>query len=387
MIGLNGGVGSTVATASFLLKRGYASLEGLPLASTALLGAAGYDALIPAGWDISSETLKDAVERNAIVDADLAAKVGGELERITPWAGLENSGFTPALPGANLLPLNSYRSAIETIRARLDTFQRDNALDEVVVINLASTERAPDLTLPCFATLDDFERALDANDPAVSASMIYAYAAVGAGRPYSNFTPSCACDIAPIEVLARTEGVPIAGKDGKTGQTLLKTVIAPALRDRALRVDSWYSTNLLGNLDGHVLSDEASRRSKISTKQAVLNSILGYSVEDHRVDIVYCRSKGDEKEAWDSIDLTGFLGKRMQIKLNFLCADSILAAPLVIELARLLDFAKQKGCSGAVAQLGVFFKSPQVLAGDRVNHDFAAQQADLRAWIEELSRA
>ena len=152
-------------------------------------------------------------------------------------------------------------------------------------------------------------------------------------------------------------------------------------------MDSWYSSNLLGNLDGQVLSNEASRNSKLATKRAVLDSILGYKVADHHVDILYCRSKGDEKEAWDSIDLTGFLGKRMQIKINFLCADSILAAPLVIELARLLDFAKQNGSSGPVAPLGVFFKSPQVLSESSVQHDFSIQQADLISWIKELGGA
>ena len=215
MIGLNGGVGSTVATACFLLKNEALSLDGLPLASMDLLGAAEYDALFPAGWDINGESLKDAVKRNAILDSELTIKVKEELETTRPWAGLENSSFSPQLAGSNMLSLNSFRSAIDTIRADLVAFQRDKALDEVVVANLASTERAPDLTLPCFANLDEFERALDANEQAISASMIYAYAAIGAGYPYFNFTPSRASDIAPIEALAKKPVLQLPVKTGK----------------------------------------------------------------------------------------------------------------------------------------------------------------------------
>jgi myo-inositol-1-phosphate synthase len=188
--------------------------------------------------------------------------------------------------------------------------------------------------------------------------MLYAYAAMTKGIPYGNFTPSVAADIPALIELAELRKVPIAGKDGKTGQTFIKTVLAPALKSRALKVEGWYSTNILGNRDGLALSNEDSLASKVKTKSSVLDDILGYPVEDHIVDIRYYRPRGDNKEAWDNVDIAGFLGQPMQIKVNFLCKDSILAAPLAIEIARCLDLAKQRGESGIQEQLSVFFKLP-----------------------------
>jgi len=174
--------------------------------------------------------------------------------------------------------------------------------------------------------------------------------------------------------------VPIAGKDGKTGQTMMKTVIAPALRDRALHVDGWFSTNILGNSEGLALDDPQSLASKIGTKTKVLDQIMGYPVEDHIVMIHYYRPRGDDKEAWDNIDFTGFLGQRMQLKLNFLCKDSVLAAPLVIEIARVLDLAHQRGDGGVQEQLGLFFKAPQTGDGRDPVHALHEQQLILDTW-------
>ena len=175
--------------------------------------------------------------------------------------------------------------------------------------------------------------------------------------------------------------VPIGGKDGKTGQTFMKTVIAPALRARALHVDGWFSTNILGNRDGLALEDPGSLKSKLNTKGSVLDDILGYPVEDHIVDIRYYKPRGDNKEAWDNIDLVGFLGQKMQIKVNFLCRDSILAAPLVIEIARVLDLARQRGEGGIQEQLGLFFKAPMTPAGKREEHSFPVQERVLLDWL------
>jgi myo-inositol-1-phosphate synthase len=196
--------------------------------------------------------------------------------------------------------------------------------------------------------------------------MLYVYAAVGEGVAYGNFTPSVAGDIPALVEYAVQKGVPLAGKDGKTGQTFIKTVIAPGLKSRALKVDGWYSTNILGNRDGFALQHPDSLKSKVTTKGSVLDEILGYEVEDHIVDIRYYRPRGDNKEAWDNIDIVGFLGQPMQLKINFLCKDSILAAPLVIEIARLLDYAQRCGETGVQEQLSVFFKLPQV--ADELNH-------------------
>ena len=200
--------------------------------------------------------------------------------------------------------------------------------------------------------------------------------------PYANFTPSVAAEVPALVEIARRQGVPTAGKDGKTGQTMLKTVIAPALRARALRVEGWYSTNILGNRDGQALHDSGSLASKLATKGSVLDSILGYEVPDHVVRIDYYAPRGDAKEAWDNIDLVGFLGQRMQLKLNFLCRDSVLAAPLVLELARLLDLAQRRGERGPQPALGLFFKAP-VTGDGPPEHALHRQVEELMTWLED----
>jgi myo-inositol-1-phosphate synthase len=190
-----------------------------------------------------------------------------------------------------------------------------------------------------------------------------------------------AADAPALKQFAQQQNVPIAGKDGKTGQTMIKTVLAPALKARALHVDGWFSTNILGNRDGEALRDPDSLKSKLDTKGSVLDSILGYHVEDHLVDIRYYRPRGDDKEAWDNIDVSGFLGQRMQIKVNFLCKDSVLAAPLALEIARVLDLAQQRGDGGVQEQLSVFFKAPMVANGHAPEHAFHMQENMLMDWL------
>ncbi len=211
--------------------------------------------------------------------------------------------------------------------------------------------------------------------------MLYAYAAIVERIPFGNFTPSVAADIPALIEFATASGVPIAGRDGKTGQTFIKSVIAPALRARALKVDGWFSTNILGNRDGLALSNEDSLASKIMTKSSLLEDILGYEVEDHLVDIRYYRPRRDNKEAWDNIDIRGFLGQNMQLKINFLCKDSILAAPLAIEIARCLDLAMQRGKGGIQDQLAVFFKLPMASDG-HPEHAFHKQEDALIDWLK-----
>jgi len=212
--------------------------------------------------------------------------------------------------------------------------------------------------------------------------MLYAYAAIAAGIPYANFTPSTAVDVPALLALAAQRGVPVAGKDGKTGQTTLNTVLAPAFRDRALKVEGWYSTNILGNRDGQALADPGSLASKQETKGSVLDAVLGYPVADHLVRIDYYRPRGDAKEAWDNIDLKGFLGQRMQVKVDFLCRDSILAAPLVVEIARVLDVAARRGHGGPLEELGAFFKAPLTRDGAAPEHALHRQHDRLVAWLE-----
>jgi myo-inositol-1-phosphate synthase len=264
--------------------------------------------------------------------------------------------------------VTGHRAAVAAIVDDLARFKAAHRLDDLVVVNLASTERTP-ADGPALRTPDAFEHALDEDDPDIGPAMLYARAAIEAGVPYGNFTPSVAADAPALVELARRKGVPVAGKDGKTGQTLMKTVLAPALRARALRVDGW------------ALEDPDSLRSKLGTKGSVLDGILGYRVEDHIVDIRYYRPRGDDKEAWDNIDVTGFLGQRMQIKVNFLCKDSILAAPLVLEIARVLDLARQRGEAGPQEQLSLFFKAPMTANGHRPEHAFHAQERMLADWL------
>jgi myo-inositol-1-phosphate synthase len=211
--------------------------------------------------------------------------------------------------------------------------------------------------------------------------MVYAYAALKSGVPFANGAPNLTLDVPALMELANTNGAPVCGKDFKTGQTLMKTIIAPGLKSRMLGLHGWYSTNILGNRDGLALEDPDSRRSKLDTKGSVLDDILGYHVEDHVVRIDYYRPRGDDKEAWDTIDLVGFLGRRMQLKVNFLCRDSILAAPLVIEIARLLDYADRRGEGGAQEQLGVFFKAPMTVDGNSPEHALHRQEQALVAWL------
>ena len=347
----------------------------------AVQGLADYRDIVFAGWDVNGDDLGTAAETHGVISKDLLADGAQALSGIRPWQAVGSERFCRNIDGTNKYVARSHRDAVERIAQDLERFRRDSGADGVVVMNLASTERWPDLSAPVLNSLDDFERGLDRNDEAIGPAMLYAYAAVSHGFPYGNFTPSVAADIPALVELAGKRNVPIAGKDGKTGQTMMKTVIAPALRARALHVDGWFSTNILGNRDGLALDDPDSLRSKLNTKGSVLDQMLGYPVEDHIVDIRYYRPRGDDKEAWDNIDVTGFLGQRMQIKVNFLCKDSILAAPLVIEIARVLGLAERRGDGGVQEQLSTFFKAPMVRNGHGPEHAFHAQERMLLDWL------
>ena len=385
VIGLNGAVASTAAAGVAAIRAGRNDLAGLPLADRAHSGMVDYRDIGFAGWDLDARNLAEATVANDIVPAETLASVRDELAVIRPSPAIGSREFCANIDGTNKLSPDGHRAAIARIRDDLDGFRSKRGYDDLVVINLASTERLPDVGGPLQDTAR-FERALDENDPAIGPAMLYAYAAIEHGVPYANFTPSVAADAPALAELAEKRGVPIAGKDGKTGQTMMKTVIAPALRERALHVDGWFSTNILGNGDGLALDDPASLANKVDTKKSVLDQILGYEVEDHIVMIHYYRPRGDEKEAWDNIDLTGFLGQKMQLKLNFLCKDSILAAPLVIEIARVLDLARQRGEGGVQEQMGLFFKLPQTRDGRQPVHGFAEQTKALDEWLDGAAR-
>jgi myo-inositol-1-phosphate synthase len=386
IIGLGGAVGTTIVAGIELLKKGKIDQTGLPLANlpeNLISDLAGYENLIFGGWDLHGENLAKAAEEHDVLTHKQFVAVEAELRKIKPWRAVGNKEFLANIAGENQFSDNSHRNVIEAIRKDLQRFRRENNFDEVVVVNLASTEKLADEGNEIFNSIISFEKALDENSREISPAMLYAYAAISEQIPYGNFTPSVAADIPALIEFAEKQKVPVAGKDGKTGQTMIKTALAPALKTRALRVEGWYSTNILGNRDGLALSNADSLRSKIKTKGSVLDDILGYRVEDHIVDIRYYRPRGDNKEAWDNIDVSGFLGQPMQIKVNFLCKDSILAAPLAIEIARLLDLAKRRKSFGAQEQLSVFFKFPMTKTKDATpEHALHKQQEMLLDWLK-----
>jgi myo-inositol-1-phosphate synthase len=383
VIGLGGAVGTTMVAGVELLKKGVIDTTGLPLAGldeNLTRDLAAYENIVFGGWDLFGEHLAKAAEEHDVLTHKQFVAVEEDLRKIKPWRAVGNRDFLANIEGENKVTTDSHRETIEKIRADLRVFKKH--CDEAVVINLASTEKLADEGNEIFNTLAGFERALDENAKEISPAMLYAYAALAENVPYGNFTPSVAADIPALVEFAEKENVPVAGKDGKTGQTFVKTVLAPALKTRALKIEGWYSTNILGNRDGLALSHEDSLRSKVKTKSSVLEDILGYEIADHIVDIRYYRPRGDNKEAWDNIDISGFLGQPMQIKVNFLCKDSILAAPLAIEIARCLDLARQRNERGVQEQLSIFFKLPMT-RGEKPEHAFHRQEEMLLDWLKK----
>ena len=384
-VGLGGAVASTAVAGIELLRRGVVAPDGLSLAELPAhlaRGLAGYGDLVFAGWDIAAGDLATAARGHCVLEREQLDAVEPALSTIQPWPAVGKARFCRNVTGGNRTNATSHRAAVEAVRENLQTFREREGLSGLVVVNLASTEAKLDPADPILASPEAFEDAIDRDDERLAPAMIYAYAAITDGVPYANFTPSFAADVPALARLAAQRGVPVAGKDGKTGQTMIKTVLAPAFRARNLKVEGWYSANILGNRDGLALTDKDSLQSKLDTKGTVLDGCLGYPVEDHLVDIRYYKPRGDNKEAWDNIDLVGFLGYRMQLKVNFLCRDSILAAPLVIEIARLLDLAKRRGEGGVQEQLGLFFKQPMTTdPRRRPEHALHVQQQTLLDWL------
>lgn len=388
IVGLGGAVATTAVAGMELLRMGAVAMDGLPLAGLEVHGASvesatgmvPYSALVFGGWDLDGSDLRKAAEVHGVLDSHQLEAASG-LSAITPWPAAGDASFCRNVTGGNVVLAETRRAQAEVIRADLRRFREEESLDGLVVVNLASTERWPDLSARALQTIEEFETGLDTDDPAITPAMVYAYAAIAEGAGYVNFTPSLAADVPALVAFAEDRTVPLAGKDGKTGQTMMKTALAPVFRSRALTVEGWYSTNILGNRDGLALEDPDSLTSKLQTKGSVLDSILGYPVEDHVVRIDYYRPRGDQKEAWDAIDLVGFLGQPMQIKVNFQCRDSILAAPLAIELARLADLAQQRGQGGVQEHLGWFFKAPMSPDGSTPEHALQRQEQILLDWI------
>ena len=386
IVGSHGAVATTVMAGVALMRKGLAPRHGMMTESAACAGLplAAVDDLVFGGWDLRTDNAYEAALEHAVVPRLLLDQVKSELESIRAWPAVVSPRFLGAMAGKNVVAAQSFREELEIIAANVEAFKLRHGLARVVIVNLASTERYIQVE-DVHRTLPAFEAGLDANDPRISPAMKYLYIACQLGLPHCNFTPSLT-KIPALEELAERRGVPVAGEDGKTGQTMLKTVLAPAFAIRQLHVEGWFSTNILGNNDGLVLDDPGSNKTKIESKSKVLDDILGYQVGSHQVHIHYYKPRGDAKEAWDNIDLVGFLGERMQLKVDFLCKDSILAAPLVIDLVRLLDLAKRHKERGIQRQMSVFFKAPYHTIGERPQHDLFKQQAMLEAWLAQVAR-
>ncbi len=351
---------------------------------------ASLDDIVFGGWDLFEDDCYEAAVHAGVLEPALLEQVKGELSAIRPWTAVFDRQYVKRLDGPNVKKGATKRDLAEQLREDIRRFKADNGLDRLVMIWCGSTEIF--LTeSPAHATLESFERGLEQNDPSIPSSMIYAYAALMEGVPYANGAPNLSADVPALVALAQQKQVPIAGKDFKTGQTLIKTVIAPGLKARLLGVKGWYSTNILGNRDGEVLDDPESFKTKEESKKSVLDYILQpdlypslYRDLCHVVRINYYPPRGDNKEGWDNIDLFGWLGYPMQLKINFLCRDSILAAPIVLDLVLLLDLAARAGMSGIQEWLSFFFKSPMHAAGLYPEHDLFIQSMKLKNTLRFL---
>jgi len=301
--------------------------------------------LVFAGWDVFPDNSFQAALQAKVLRSEHVEPVRSFLEGLQPWPAVFKRAFVKNLNGPNVKPQISHMELIEALKSDIDTFKRESKVSRCVMIWCASTEVYLE-PKEVHASLDKFEQGLKNNDPSISPSMLYAYAALSSGIPFVNGAPNLTVDIPAMLELADQFGVPIAGKDFKTGQTLMKTILAPGLKARMLGLSGWYSTNILGNRDGLVLDDQDSFKTKEQSKLSVLQTILQpevypdlYGEFYHKVAINYYPPRGDNKEGWDCIDLFGWLGYPMQIKVDFLCRDSILAAPIVLDLVLFIDLA------------------------------------------------
>lgn len=387
IVGVNGAVASTVIAGVELIKRGLVPRVGMVTertdariaeSITELLDFAPLESLAFAGWDLQLANVYEATKHHKVIPPHLLESVRPELERLKPWPAVFADSYVDNIHGDNVVRVAGFRQQIAALERDLEGFKNSHGVDRIVIVNLASTERFLD-EQPVHRDLRSFEAGLDANDPAITPAMRYFYVANKLRIPYCNFTPSLT-NVPALAEQANETATPFAGMDGKTGQTLIKTALASAFRARRLRIEGWYSTNVLGNSDGLVLDSPSSNKTKVLSKAAVLDSIVGYPVPNHQVHIHYYKPRGDSKEAWDNVDIVGFAGTPMQIKINFLCQDSALAAPLVIDLVRLLDVAKRAGERGIQRQLSMFFKSPYHAPGESPEHDLFKQEKLLIDW-------
>jgi len=331
------------------------------------------------GWDIFPDSAYEAAINAQVLDKDLLNAIKEELQGIKPMKAVFDKHYVKKLDGSHVKQGGTKMKLAEAIIQDIEDFKKKNGCDRVVMVWCGSTEiyiKESDV----HSSIDNLEEGLRNNNEDIAPSMIYAYAAIKSGIPYANGAPNLSCDVPALVELAKQTGTPIAGKDFKTGQTLMKTIVAPGLKARYLGIDGWFSTNILGNRDGEVLDDPENFKTKEVSKLGVLEHILEPSKHPdlykdlyHKVRINYYPPRGDNKEGWDNIDIFGWMGYKMQIKVDFLCKDSILAAPLVLDLALFLDLAKRAQMKGIQEWLSFYLKSPQTLPGLAPMHDLFDQ--------------
>ena len=351
---------------------------------------ASLDDIVFGAWDIFSDNAFEAAMNAGVLEKDLLNQVSEQLASLKPMPAVFEQNYVKRLHGENIKTGKTKMELAEQLIEDIARFRSENGCDRLVMVWAASTEIFLEET-DVHRSIEAFEKGLYDNDPAIAPSMIYAYAAIKSGVPFANGAPNLTADIPALTRLAEANRVPICGKDFKTGQTLMKTILAPGLKSRMLGLEGWYSTNILGNRDGEVLDDPENFKTKEESKLSVLEHILQpdvypdlYDGFSHVVRINYYPPRGDNKEGWDAIDLFGWLGYKMQIKIDFLCRDSILAAPLALDLALFMDLAQRAGMKGVQEWLSFYFKAPQTAPGLYPEHDIFIQLMKLKNTLRHM---
>jgi len=354
---------------------------------------AGLNDLVFTGWDIFEDDMYAAAGKAGVLERSLLEQVRPFLSSIKPRKAVFDKNYVKKLDGPNVKKGKNKKELVEQVREDIREFQQSSGADRLVMIWCGSTETFIEAG-PVHQTVESFEKGLLANDESIAPSMVYAYAAMQESVPFANGAPNLTVDIPVMHELSRKNEAPICGKDYKTGQTLLKTILAPGFKARMLGLNGWFSTNILGNRDGEVLDDPGSFKTKEESKLSVLEYILQpdlypelYNNIYHKVRINYYPPRGDNKEGWDNIDIFGWLGYPMQIKVDFLCRDSILAAPIVLDLVLFMDLAKRSAALrgiGIQEWLSFYFKSPMTAPGLYPEHDLFIQSMKLKNTLRHL---
>jgi myo-inositol-1-phosphate synthase len=343
------------------------------------------------GWDLFEDNVFEAASKAQVLTKDDLLSVKDELEKIKPWKAVFDQRYVKKLHGTWVKEAPTHWDLAQMVKDDINKFKEQKKISRFVMVWCGSTEIHQEFVPGVHDTVENFEKALKENHPAIAPSMIYAYAALDMGIPYANGAPNLCNDIPAFWELAEKRKAPMGGKDFKSGQTFMKTILAPGFKARMLGVNGWYSTNILGNRDGEVLDDPDSFKSKEVSKLSVLDQIFKpeqypelYKDYYHKVAINYYPPRGDNKEGWDNIDIFGWLGYPMQIKIDFLCRDSILAAPIVLDLALFLDLAQRASLSGNQEWLSFYWKSPMHGPNEKAEHDLFIQLMKLNNTLRWL---